>query len=91
MATAAVEIPSHNRLEPGSNPLQSAEYPVSNASPEIDAHKIASEWAKSLNTALSNQDYNSLQQLFLPGSFLGLSHFQRTSEDHLVPQILAPR
>ena len=68
MATAAVDISSHNRLEPGSNPLQSAEYPVSNASPEIDVHKIASEWAKSLNTALSSQNYDSLQQLFLPGS-----------------------
>ena len=77
MATAAVEIPSYNRVEPGSNPLKSAEYPVSNAPSETDVYKIASEWANGLNTTLSSQDYNSLKQLFLPGSCwrdqLGLS------------------
>lgn len=68
MATAAVQIPSHNRVEPGSKRLEPAAYPVSSAPPGTDVHKIASEWAKSLSTALSSQDYDSLKQLFLPSS-----------------------
>lgn len=77
MATAAVQVPSYNRVEPGSERLEAAAYPVSNAPPEKDVHKIVSEWAKSLNTSLSGQNYDSLKQLFLPGSCwrdqLGLS------------------
>ena len=68
MATAAVQIPSYDRIEPGSNRLKAAAYPESNILPETDVHKIASEWAVSLNKALSSQDYESLKQLFLPGS-----------------------
>lgn len=68
MATAAVQVPSYNRLEPGSERLEPAVYPVSNAPPENDVNKTVSEWAKSLNTTLSGQDYDSLKQLFLPGS-----------------------
>ena len=68
MATAAVQIPSHNRVEPGSYPLQPAVYPISHAPPETDVHKIASEWAASLSTTLESQDYSKLKQLFLPGS-----------------------
>ena len=68
MATAAVQIPSYNRVEPGSNQLKPAVYPESNAPTNTDVHKIASEWAASLDKALSSQDYESLKQLFLPGS-----------------------
>lgn len=69
MATAAVQIPSYNRVEPGSNQLKPAEYPeFVNAPAKADVHKIASEWAESLNKALSSQHYESLKQLFLPGS-----------------------
>ena len=68
MATAAVQIPSYNRIEPGSNLLKPAVYPESNAPPTTDVHRIASEWAASLDKALSSQDYGSLKQLFLPGS-----------------------
>ena len=68
MATAAVQTPSYNRVEPGSNQLKSAAYPESNAPPKADVHKIASEWVESLNKALSSQDYDTLKQLFLLGS-----------------------
>lgn len=68
MATAAVQTPSYNRVEPGSNQLRPAAYPQSNAPPKADVHRIASEWAESLNQALSSQDYEPLKQLFLPGS-----------------------
>ncbi|CAF9925944.1 MAG: hypothetical protein ALECFALPRED_003257 [Alectoria fallacina] len=68
MATAAVQVPSHNRLEPGSNQLKPATYPATNDPPKADVHKIASEWAASLNEALSSQDYENIKQLFLQGS-----------------------
>lgn len=69
MATAAVQIPSYNRIEPGSNQLKAAVYPESNAPPKAEnVRKIASEWVESLNKALSSQDYETLKQLFLPGS-----------------------
>ena len=68
MATAAVQIPSYNRLEPGSKPLKAATYPESDVSPKLDVHKIASKWAESFNEALSSQDYQAIKQLFLPGS-----------------------
>ena len=78
MATAAVQIPSYNRVEPGSNQLKSAAYPAqSHPPPKADVHKIASEWAESLSAALSSQNHENLEQLFLPGSYwrdqLGLS------------------
>ena len=68
MAAAVVQIPSHNRVEPGSSQLVPAAYPESHAPPETDVHKITSEWAKSLNEALASQNFDSLKQLFLPGS-----------------------
>ena len=68
MATAAVQTPSYNRVEPGSNQLRPAAYPQSNAPPKADVHRIASDWAESLKQALSSQDYERLKQLFLPGS-----------------------
>ena len=77
MATAAVQIPSYNRVETGSNQLKPATYPESNAPPKADVHKIASEWVESLNQALATQDYGAVNRLFLSGSCwrdqLGLS------------------
>ena len=70
MATAAVQIPSYNRIEPGSNQLKAAAYPAeSNTPPKAESvHKTASEWVESLNKALASQDYETLKPLFLPGS-----------------------
>ena len=68
MATAAVQTPSYNRVEPGSNQLRPAAYPQSDAPPKADVHRIASEWVESLTQTLLSQDYERIKQLFLPGS-----------------------
>lgn len=74
MATAAVQIPSYDRLESGSN---QAEYPEPKAPPQADVHQIATEWVDSLNKVLTGQKYEELSRLFLNGSCwrdqLGLS------------------
>ncbi len=77
MATAAVQIPSYNRVEPGSSHLVAAAYPKSDAPPKADVHNIATEWVDSLNKALRSQDYEAINRLFLSESCwrdqLGLS------------------
>ena len=78
MATAAVEIPSHNRVEPGSNQLKLASYPteVAPVSQSIEPNKVATEWAEKFNKTLSG-NYDGIKDLFLSGSCwrdqLGLS------------------
>ena len=77
MATAAVQIPSYNRIEKGSSQLKAAAYPESSAPPKADVYKIATEWVDSLSHALSSQDFEAINRLFLAGSCwrdqLGLS------------------
>ena len=77
MATAKVQIPSYNRLESGSKQLEAATYPETNALPQVDFGKIASEWVDSLNKVLSSQNYGHLKSLLHAGSCwrdqLGLS------------------
>lgn len=76
MAAAAVAVPSYNRVEPGSSQLQSASYPVEDATPKADADEIATEWIDVFNKVL-NGAYDDVESLFLPGSSwrdqLGLS------------------
>ena len=79
MATAAVQIPSYDRIDPGSYQLKPAafpDYPPSNAPPQTDASKVAIDWLEAFNKALSG-DYEALQKLFLQDSCwrdqLGLS------------------
>ena len=77
MATAAVLLPSHARVEPGSSQLAPATYPSANSSPSIDVDGVTASWIASINTILGNRDYAALKQLFLPESYwrdqLGLS------------------
>ena len=77
MATAAVEIPSHNRVEPGSSQLAPASYPDVIAPPETNIDKVATAWVTSLNQILANNDFDSVDQIFLKGACwrdqLGLS------------------
>ena len=77
MATAAVQIPSYARVEPGSNQLKATAYPEPNAPPKEDVHKVATEWTDLLTKALANADYDAINRLFLPNSCwrdqLGLS------------------
>jgi hypothetical protein len=78
MATAAVQIPSYNRREPGSSQLIPAVYPDVNAPPTANVDNVASDWVEALNkTLLLGQNYDGIHQLFLPGGCwrdqLGLS------------------
>lgn len=69
MAAAAVDsIPSYNRSEPGSCQLKAASYPGSVASPPSsdDVNTVASEWVAALTKALNDQDYATIERLFLP-------------------------
>lgn len=68
MATAAVQIPSFNRVEPGSNQLKPAAYPESNPPPKAGVHEIAAQWVDSLNKALSSQNYEAIKNLFFSES-----------------------
>ena len=65
MATAAVQIPSHNRVEPGSSQLTPASYPNVVPPPETDLNRIATDWVDSLNKLLSRGDFNGVSQIFL--------------------------
>ncbi|KAL8952004.1 MAG: hypothetical protein Q9222_002050 [Ikaeria aurantiellina] len=76
MATAAV-LPSHNRLEPGSQQLAAAAYPDTGNVASVDANAVANDWVDSFNQALSSQHLATVKHLFLQGSCwrdqLGLS------------------
>ena len=69
MATAAVEIPSYNRVEPGSNHLTAANYPEANPTESVDVEKVAKEWTTSFNNVLKNGDFSGLEKLFLKESY----------------------
>lgn len=77
MATAAVEVPSHNRVEPGSQQLKPAAYPESDSSSPADPNVIAADWVDSFNRVLTNREFTSIKNLFLAESCwrdqLGLS------------------
>lgn len=76
MATAAVQLPPSNRLEPGSNELRTASYPDADTIPKVDVDKIASEWVDAFKKLLAG-NYDSAKELFIPDSCwrdqLGLS------------------
>ena len=78
MATAAVEIPSFNRVEPGSNELKQAVYPkdAPTTAPKVDPNKVIADWVDAFNKVISG-NVDGIKELFLPGSCwrdqLGLS------------------
>lgn len=69
MATAAVETPSYDRMEPGSSHLTAANYPKSNQSESVDVEKVAGEWVSSLNNVLKSGDFAAIEKLFLNESY----------------------
>ena len=77
MATAAVQVPSHNRLEPGSSKIQALPYPEPHAIGKVDVNDVTSAWIEKFNIAISNQEYVAFRNLFLENSCwrdqLGLS------------------
>jgi hypothetical protein len=69
MATAAVETPSYNRIEPGSNHLTAANYPNPISSEHVEVGKVAKEWVSSFNNVLKAKDFSGLEKLFLKESY----------------------
>ncbi|KAI9878888.1 MAG: hypothetical protein M1830_010244 [Pleopsidium flavum] len=69
MATAAVQTPSYNRVEPGSSHLAAANYPKANPSEPVDVEKVAKAWVTSLNNVLKSGDFSNLEKLFLKESY----------------------
>ncbi len=69
MATAQVEIPSHERVEPGSHQLPTAAYPKEPATPAQDVNQVAERWTASFNGIIHKQDYAALSDVFLKDSF----------------------
>ncbi len=69
MATAAVETPSYNRVEPGSSRLTAANYPTANPSEDVDVDKVAKDWVSSFNNVLKGGDFAGLEKIFLRESY----------------------
>lgn len=69
MATAAVQTPSCNRVEPGSSHLAAANYPKANPSEPVELEKVAQEWVTSFNDVLKSGHFSSLEKLFLKESY----------------------
>lgn len=76
---AGKAVPSHERVEQGSFPVPTAEFPISSIEDVVhaDANQVAIEWAASFSAAVSSQDYIQLGNLFLGESYwrdhLGIS------------------
>lgn len=68
---AGDSVPSHERVEQGSFPVPTAEFPISSVEDvaKADADQVAAEWAASFSAALSSQDYIQLASLFLAESY----------------------
>ncbi|KAI9931159.1 hypothetical protein ASPWEDRAFT_101354 [Aspergillus wentii DTO 134E9] len=62
-------LPSKDRIESGSFNIPIGKFPATATSTSIDHEAIASQIVSSVNTALSNNDYNALTALFLEDGF----------------------
>lgn len=63
-----VDVPSSERVEPGSFPLRPATLPIESP-PPTDANSIAESWAGSFNKVLRTLQLASISDLFLPESY----------------------
>ncbi|KAH6718215.1 hypothetical protein BKA61DRAFT_732541 [Leptodontidium sp. MPI-SDFR-AT-0119] len=74
MGSVAVQsptsVPSSDRVEPGSFPLTTAQFPTggSNSKP-VNAHDIASKWVSSFNQNIKSPSLSTLSELFLTESY----------------------
>ena len=82
MATAAIQTPSHNRVESGSSQLPLASYPNVDLPPSSSWEEIAAKWVHTLNSVLQESRTDGIDQLFLKEASwrdqLGLSWDFRT-------------
>lgn len=65
---APVEVPSSDRVEPGSFPLAIANFPAGDTHPPSDANGIATQWVESFNKVISS-DLSGITDLFLTESY----------------------
>ena len=68
MATAAVEVPSSNRMLPGSHALDHVHYPKSADFSELSAETVVTEWLSLFNNHLQSGTF-SLSKVFLNESY----------------------
>ena len=68
MATAAVEVPSSNRMLPGSHTLGPVYYPECASPPQLDAESVVTQWLSLFNSHLRRGDF-SLAKVFLDQSY----------------------
>jgi hypothetical protein len=66
---APLEIPSSERVEPGSFPLKLATFPASPAPKSIDAESIATTWVETFNKTINSPDAAGIADLFLSESY----------------------
>jgi hypothetical protein len=63
-----VEVPSSNRVEPGSFPLRLATLPTVSPPPQ-DANSVAESWVASFNKVLRSPAFANVSEVFLPESY----------------------
>jgi hypothetical protein len=69
MATqTSVQVPSSDRVEPGSFPLRLANLP-SKSPPASDVNSVAESWVASFNKVLGNPQLASISEVFLTESY----------------------
>ena len=66
---AQVEVPSCDRVEPGSFQLHLAALPTLSPPKDVNANIVASNWVESFNKTISNATSAKLSDLFLAESF----------------------
>ena len=66
---APVDVPSADRVEPGSYPLKLATFPIVPPPKSIDVDSVATEWVDSFNKAISSPDVATVADLFLAESY----------------------
>mgnify|MGYP003663355279 CR=1 FL=1 len=62
-------VPSSDRCEPGSFPLNTAQFPAASEPKAVDANDIAATWVSTLNKAISNPSIEKLSTSFLTESY----------------------
>jgi hypothetical protein len=64
-----VEVPSADRVEPGSFRLTTAKFPIAAASKPTDVDSIASTWINSFNRVLKTPELATIPELFIEESY----------------------
>lgn len=65
----SIEVPSSDRVEPGSFPLHLANFPILSLPNLVDADSVATTWVESFNKAISSAETADVPKLFLDESY----------------------